>query len=207
MSGKFGSRWWWLVAVAALTTALTAGTWRLLTKQTRGAEIATVLALPVAILAAVGAIGATVVAVHLPGRGDENLGGAAQWQEALATLGPHGGEFIEKDEQQKAATELAPFLGRAMTRELFFFAGYPAPLHDAAAELRRAGLLVRGQPHDLGSTWSLKAYSAASALSEKDLAILDGIAERCKVDFDGWGTYVGPLELDDGPGKSQARKK
>jgi regulator of RNase E activity RraB len=91
--------------------------------------------------------------------------------------------------------------GRAMTKELFFLAAGPAPLHDAAAELRRAGFLVRDQPRDLDGSWSLMAYSAASELSEKDLATLDGIAERCGVAFDGWGTYVGPPHMDDGPGK------
>lgn len=91
--------------------------------------------------------------------------------------------------------------GRAMTKELFFLAGSAAPLHDTAAELRRAGFLVRDQPHDIDGTWSLMAYSAASELSDKDLATLDLIAERCGVDFDGWGTYVGPPHLDNGPGK------
>lgn len=87
-----------------------------------------------------------------------------------------------------------------MTKELFFLAGSAAPLHDAAAELRREGFLVRDQPHDFDGTWSLVAYSAASELSEKDLATLDSIAERCGVEFDGSGTYVGPPHLDNGPG-------
>ena len=90
--------------------------------------------------------------------------------------------------------------GRAMTKELFFLAEQPEPLHDAAAELRRAGYLVRKQPHDIDGTWHLKAYSAGSELTDEDLTTLDAIAERCNVGFDGWGTYVGPLELDDGPG-------
>jgi hypothetical protein len=89
---------------------------------------------------------------------------------------------------------------RVMTKELFFLAGHPAPLHDAAAELRRAGFLIRSQPHDLGGTWSLMAYAASSELSETDLATLYAIAERCGVEFDGWGTYVGPPERDEGPG-------
>jgi hypothetical protein len=207
MSSKSGSRWWWLVAGAALAMALTAGTWWLLTKQTRGAEIANVLASPVAILGVVAAIGAVVVAVRLPGPGDENLTSVAQSREVPGALGPRVSKSVGEDEQQEAATKLAPLTGRAMTKELFFLAGHPAPLHDAATELRRAGFLVRGQPHDLGSTWSLMAYSATSELSEKDLAILDGIAERCGVDFDGWGTYLGPPELDDGPGKPQAPQK
>lgn len=90
---------------------------------------------------------------------------------------------------------------RAMTKELFFLAGHPAPLHDAAAELRRVGFLVRDQPRDIDGTWSLSVYSAASELSAKDLAMLDGIAVRCGVEFDGWGTYLGPPHMDDGPGK------
>lgn len=96
-------------------------------------------------------------------------------------------------------------VSRAMTKELFFLASSAAPLHDAAAELRRAGYLVRGQPRDLDGRWSLMAYSAASKLSAEDLATLDGIAECCGVDFDGWGTYVGPPDLDDGPGKPSTR--
>lgn len=94
---------------------------------------------------------------------------------------------------------------RAMTKELFFLARSAGPLHDAAAELRRAGYLVRGQPRDLDESWSLTAYSAASELTDDNLATLDGIADRCGVDFDGWGTYVGPPELDDGPGKPSSR--
>ena len=192
MRSKSGSRWWWLVAGAALAIALAAGTRWLLTKQTRGAEIANVLALPVAILGVVAAIGAVAVAVRLQGRGDENLTSVARSREAPAAMGPRVSKSVGEDERLEATTKLVPLTGRAMTKELFFLAGHPAPLHDAAAELRRAGFLVRGQPHDLGSTWSLLAYSATSELSEKDLAILDGIAERCGVVFDGWGTYVGP---------------
>lgn len=164
------------------------------------------LALPVAILGVVAAIGAVVAAVRLPGSGGRTLTSAARLGEEPAALRARVNRSIGEDEQQEAITKLAPS-GRAMTKELFFLAGHPAPLHDAAAELRRAGFLVRGQPHDLGGTWSLMAYSATSELSEKDLAILDGIAERCGVDFDGWGTYVGPPELDDGPGKPQASKE
>ena len=88
-----------------------------------------------------------------------------------------------------------------MTKELFFLCGAPAPLHDAAAELRRAGYLVKQQPQDLDGVWSLQAYSAASELTDDDLATLDDIAARCGVTFDGWGTYLGSPELDDGPGK------
>ena len=88
MSSKSGSRWWWLVAGAALAIALAAGTWWLLTKQTRGAEIANVLALPVAILGVVAAIGAVVVAVRLPGPGDENLTSVAQSRKVPGRWGP-----------------------------------------------------------------------------------------------------------------------
>jgi hypothetical protein len=109
--------------------------------------------------------------------------------------------FLEPERRHAGDPSPMRLAGRAMTKELFFLAGSAAPLHDAAAELRRAGYLVRDQPHDLDGTWSLKAYSAASELTDKDLATLDGIAETCGVEFDGWGTYVGPPHMDDGPGK------
>jgi hypothetical protein len=89
MTSEFGSRWWWLAAAAALAIALAAGTWWLLTKQTRGVEIATVLALPVAILGVVAAIEAVVVAFRVPGSGDQNLTSAALSQEAPVVLGKY----------------------------------------------------------------------------------------------------------------------
>jgi hypothetical protein len=139
-----------------------------------------VLALPMAIPGVVAAIGAVVVAVCLPGPEDENLTSAAQSRAAPAALGPRVSKSVGEDEQQEATTKLAPLTGRAMTKELFFLAGHPAPLHDAAAEPRRAGFLVRGQPHDLGSTWSLMAYSAISELMSRGagLTSTDGYVYR-----------------------------
>jgi hypothetical protein len=136
MSRKIGLRWW-LIAAAALAIVLAAGTWWLLTKQTRGAEIAAVLGLPVAVLGVVTTIGAIVVAVYLPGPRDENLTSAAQSREVPAALGFPVSKSVGEDEQQEAATKPTPLTGRAMTKELFFLAGHPAPLHNAAAELRR----------------------------------------------------------------------
>lgn len=49
-----------------------------------------------------------------------------------------------------------PDMGRAMTTELFFLANDAAPLHDAAAELRRAGYLVRCQPRHRDGRWLLR---------------------------------------------------
>lgn len=204
MNSKSGSRWWWLIAAAALAIALAAGTWWLLAKQTRGAEIANALALPVAILGVVAAIRAVVVAVRYQAAG-ENWTSAVQSREAPAAPRPRVSKSVGEDEPQEATTKRMPLPGRAMTKELFFLAGHPAPLHNAAAELRRAGFLVPSQPHDPGSTWSLMAYSATSELSEKDLALLDGIADRCGVDFDGWGTYVGPPESMMDPADSRRR--
>ncbi len=71
-------RRWCLVAGAALIIALVAGTWWLLTKDTRGAEIATVLALPVAVTAAVAGLWAVVVAVRPAGTEAEKLADAAR---------------------------------------------------------------------------------------------------------------------------------
>lgn len=51
----------WLIAVAVVVAGLLASTWWLLTEKTRGVEIATVLALPVAVLSAV----ATIVAAAM----------------------------------------------------------------------------------------------------------------------------------------------
>jgi predicted PurR-regulated permease PerM len=106
MSSKSGSRWW-LIAGAALAIALATGTRWLLTKQTRGAEIPNVLALPVTILGVVAAIGAVVVAVRSQGPGDENLTSAAQSREVSAALGPRVSTSVGDDEQQEATTKLA----------------------------------------------------------------------------------------------------
>jgi hypothetical protein len=54
----------WLVAVAVVVAGLVASTWWLLVEKTRGVEIATVLALPVAILSTVATIIAAAVAMR-----------------------------------------------------------------------------------------------------------------------------------------------
>lgn len=54
----------WLIAVAVVAVGLVASTWWLLTEKTRGVEIATVLALPVAVLSTVAAIVAAAVAMR-----------------------------------------------------------------------------------------------------------------------------------------------
>lgn len=67
MRGDSGSRrWWWLVARAALVVALWTGTWWLLT--TEGAEIANVLALRVAVLGLLAAVGSVAVRRALSSR-------------------------------------------------------------------------------------------------------------------------------------------
>jgi hypothetical protein len=63
---------------------------------------------------------------------------------------------------------------------------------------------MKGQPRDRDGTWWLHGYSAASELTDDDLSTLDGIAERCGVTFDDWGTHLGSPNLDDGPGQSRA---
>jgi hypothetical protein len=198
-------RFRWTATVAGMLVALGAGTWWLLTKETRGAEIANVLALPVAVLGLVVMVSSAVPG-RTAGRQERKLTGAKQSRDVTATEPAHAADRSLRpgrveDQPQAKALKATSLTGRAMTKELFFLAGHPAPLHDAAAELRRAGFLIRRQPHDLGGMWSLVAYSATSELNESDLATLDEIAESCGIDFDGWGTYVGPPEPDDGPGK------
>jgi hypothetical protein len=104
---------------------------------------------------------------------------------------------------RSALSDAPPAIEPALTRELLFVAREPEPLHDATAELRRAGLLIRDQPREINDRWRLTAYSAASKLSREYLAALDDMADRYGFNFDGWSTYVGPPELDDGPGKPQ----
>lgn len=53
-----------------------------------------------------------------------------------------------------------------MTKELFFLADAMQPLHDAAAELRRAGYLVRNQPHDLNPILQALAEIHKRSLAE-----------------------------------------
>lgn len=202
---------WWTSATVGVLVTLGSGTWWLWTMETRGAEIANVLALPVAVLGLVAAVGAIAVAVRLAGRGDGELTGAGRPRDAPA---PRSTNDVDRplcpeqlgDQPKENASEAVSPGARAMTKELFFLAGHPAPLHDAAAELRRTGFLIRRQPHDLGGTWSLVAYSATSELNKSDMATLEEIAESCGVEFDGWGTYVGPPELDGGPGKAPTRR-
>ncbi|WP_285592063.1 hypothetical protein [Actinomycetospora sp. NBRC 106378] len=172
-------------------------TFWLLTKGTRGAEIANVLALPVAIL---GALVAMVAAGVTRSKVAPESAGRRR-QVGTVTEPPE-----RRDTGLEADTSGSPTSnGRAMTKELFFTCGAPAPLHDAAAELRCAGYLVKGQPRDVDGVWWLQGYSAASELSDDDLRRLDEIAEHCGVVFDGWGTYHGPARLDDGPGKTEAQ--
>jgi hypothetical protein len=54
----------WLIAVAVVVVGLVASTWWLLVEKTRGVEIATVLALPVAVLSTVATIVAAAVAMR-----------------------------------------------------------------------------------------------------------------------------------------------
>ncbi len=54
----------WLIAVAVVVVGLVTSTWWLLTEKTRGVEIATVLALPVAVVSTVAAIVAAAVAMR-----------------------------------------------------------------------------------------------------------------------------------------------
>ena len=116
---------------------------------------------------------------------------------------PPSDDFNERQKQGETvgSARRSDPAGQAFTTELFFFADDVESLHDVAAELRRAGFLVREQPRHVDGTWSLMAYSAATLLDEQDRQVLYDIAERCGAEFDGTGTYVGPPEYDDGPGK------
>ena len=121
---------------------------------------------------------------------------------ALGVIEPLEDELPTEAVELQVVREPDP-ASRAFTTELFFLADSAEALHDVAAELRRAGFLVRDQPRDLDGTWSLTAYSAATLLDEQDRRVLYDIAERCGAEFDGTGTYVGPPEHDDGPGQDR----
>jgi hypothetical protein len=75
--GGSGRRWWVAVSVAVVA-AVVAGTWWLLTRDTRGAEIATVLALPVAILSLGTAVIAAVVTLRTGAAESDTLLSAAR---------------------------------------------------------------------------------------------------------------------------------
>lgn len=66
----------WLVAGVAVAVALVGGTWWLLIKETRGAEIATVLALTVAVLSLIVAVGTFAVTRPVAGEGKRLLSAA-----------------------------------------------------------------------------------------------------------------------------------
>lgn len=93
--GGSGRRWWVAVSVAVVV-ALGAETWWLLTRDTRGAEIATVLALPVAILSLGAAVIAAVVARRAGAAENDTLrsavrqlAGAVRAQESAALAQCH----------------------------------------------------------------------------------------------------------------------
>ncbi|HZD15815.1 MAG TPA: NTPase, partial [Pseudonocardiaceae bacterium] len=93
MRGSAAGSWvWWLAACAGLVLALGAGTWKLLAGGTRGAEIATVLALLVAVLGLLIAAGSLVVAVRSSDMSEEKLAGQARrlagvvWKQEAAAL-------------------------------------------------------------------------------------------------------------------------
>lgn len=74
---RSGRRWWGTAAVAVIV-ALGAGTWWMLARDARSAEIATVLALPATILSLGAAVLTTVVALRAGGAGGTTLLSAAR---------------------------------------------------------------------------------------------------------------------------------
>lgn len=188
--------WKYPAISVGLVTIMAGGTWWLLAEGTRGAEVANVLALPIAV------VGALIALVGL--FGTKRPSSRAGAPPTAPPVGRASGREAIPD--APISVRALPRPGRAMTTELFFLAGHPAALHQVAAELRCAGYLVREQPQDLGHCWSLIAHSAASELREEDRAELGKIAQRCDAIFDGTGTYVGPPEYNDGPGHRQRRR-
>src|SRR5438093_156605 len=75
----------------------------------------------------------------------------------------------------------------------------------------RLGLLARARelglidPEHRGE--GIAGMPSVGRAMTKELVCTSGspaaISERCGVEFDGWGTYVGPPHVDDGPGKPQ----
>jgi hypothetical protein len=99
-------RHWWVAGGVAVIVALVAGTWWLLTRHTRGAEIATVLALPVAILSLGAAAIAVVMALRMGRAEGKTLLNAAQDLAGAVRAQVGSGELIRaKAEDLQASRE------------------------------------------------------------------------------------------------------